>query len=80
MSPNDLLALLKPKTGTFRGLRLYVSDGAQFEVKHPDLAMVSNSTVVLGIPGPRGEQPVERFVHVSLMHITRVEPIEAAVA
>lgn len=74
-----MMELLRAKP--FKGLTLYVSDGAQFEVKHPDLAIVTHSTLVLGIPGPRGtDEPAQRVVHVSLMHITRVEPIETAVA
>ena len=77
MRPQDILDLLHRKP--FEPFRLYLSDGAVFEVRHPELAMVGRSTVLVGIHAPGTPDPVfDRFVNCSLMHITRTEPIDGS--
>jgi hypothetical protein len=75
MRPDDLLQLLR--TRPFRPFRLSLSDGRQFEVRHPETAMVGRSTTHVGIPasdGPEGQ--MDRIVVCALIHITTTEPIE----
>ncbi len=63
----------------FQPFRISLSDGQQYDVRHPDIAIVSRSTVLLGIPGPRGpDGPVERVVTCALVHITRMEVLNGA--
>ncbi len=77
MRPEDILNLLHTKP--FEPFRLYLSDGAAFEVRHPELAMVGRSTVLIGIPPEGSAEPLfDRFVNCSLVHITRTEPINGA--
>lgn len=77
MRAEDVIELLR--TRPFNPFRLYLSDGSQHEVRHPDLAIVTSSTVFIGIPGPAGpDGPVQRVVHCSLLHITRAEIIDEA--
>lgn len=77
MRPEDILTLLRRQP--FEPFRLYLSDGASFEVRHPELAMVGRSTVLVGIPAPDSAEPVfDRFVNCALMHITRTEPINGS--
>ncbi len=74
MRPDDVLQLLRARP--FQPFRISLSDGQQYEVRHPEIAIVSRSTVVVGIPGPRGpDGPVERVVTCALVHITRMEPL-----
>ena len=55
-------------------IRIYVSDGATYEVRHPDMAWVSHTAVLIGIlPGEDGIP--FRSVHVDPEHITRIEPL-----
>ena len=72
MRPEDILQLLRAQP--FEPFRIYLSDGATCEIRHPELAIVGRSVAVVGIPGPEGpDGPVERTVNCSLMHITRTE-------
>jgi len=77
MRPQDILDLLHRQP--FEPFRLYLSDGAAFDVRHPELAMVGRSTVLVGIPTPDSAEPVfDRFVNCALVHITRTEPIDGS--
>jgi hypothetical protein len=72
MRPLDLLRLLFAQP--FVPFRLYVLENTVFEVRHPELANVGRSTLMIHVPQanpplPIGMQPVI----VSLRHITRIE-------
>ncbi len=61
MRPDDVLQLLRARP--FEPFRISLSDGKQYEVRHPEMAIVSRSTVLVGIPGPRGpDGPVDQVV------------------
>jgi hypothetical protein len=77
MRPDDVLQLLRARP--FLPFRISLSDGQQYEVRHPEMAIVSRTTVLVGIPGPRGpDGPAERVVTCALMHITRMETLNGA--
>jgi hypothetical protein len=76
MRPEDVLQLLRAKP--FQPFRISLSDGQQYDVRHPEIAIVSRSTVLIGIPGPRSLEPVERVVTCALIHITRMEALNGA--
>jgi hypothetical protein len=77
MRPDDVLQLLRARP--FQPFRISMSDGQQYEVRHPEMAIVSRSTVLVGIPGPRGpDGPAERVVTCALVHITRMEALNGA--
>jgi hypothetical protein len=79
MRPDDVLQRLRAKP--FQPFRISMSDGHQFDVRHPEMAIVSRSTVLIGVPGPRGpDGPVERVVTCALVHITRMEALNGASA
>ena len=72
MRPEDILELLRATS--FEPFRVYLSDGAVYEVRHPDMAIAQRSKVTIAVPGPEGpDGPAERTVNCSLMHITRTE-------
>lgn len=77
MRPQDILELLRGRP--FQPFRIYLSDGAVFEVRHPELVMVGRSTVLVGLLGADATEPVfDRFVNCALVHITRTEPIDGS--
>ncbi len=79
MRPDDVLHLLRARP--FQPFRISLSDGKQYDVRHPEMAIVSRSTVLVGIPGPQGpDGPVEQIVTCALIHITRMEPVDGASA
>ncbi len=65
----------------FRPFRMYVSDGATYVIRHPDLVWVSPSSAFVGAPeGGRPGPAIEGWNIVDLGHITRLEQVEQATA
>jgi hypothetical protein len=57
----------------FVPFRLCMSDGTAYEVRHPEMVLVSRTVIVLAIYKPRARQP-ETFVLCDPVHIIRIEP------
>lgn len=75
MRPDAILKLLRAQP--FRPFRISLSDGSQYAVTHPDLALVERSFVTIGVPGPKGRSaPLERTVQIALLHINKTEPLD----
>jgi hypothetical protein len=61
----------------FEPFRIHVSDGSTYEVRHPELVMVSPSRVLIFMPLADQPYPAfERFDSIALVHITRLEPVD----
>lgn len=58
----------------FPGLRIHVSDGASYEIRHPEMMMVTAFQVFIALP-PRVNGVPESWVYCDPVHITRIEPI-----
>jgi hypothetical protein len=71
MSASELLSVLRAKP--FRPVRLCMSDGTIYEVRHPDLVIVALGTAVVGYPSPDFPGAAARYDIVSLRHIVRIE-------
>ena len=51
-----------------------MSDGAHYDVPHPDFLMVSSRSVIVGINENGADMP-DDYAHCDPVHITRIEPI-----
>ena len=72
MRPENILELLRATP--FEPFRIYLSDGATYEIRYPDMAIAQRSKVTVAVPGSRGpDGPADRTVNCALMHITRTE-------
>jgi hypothetical protein len=76
MRPEDVREHLEARP--FEPIRLYLSDGATFDVLHPNMCIVSRSAVYVGIPDPKVAGVAVRVAHCALIHITRIEPLNGA--
>ena len=76
MSPLNLLKRVKQRP--FTPFRMVVSEGATYDVRHPDQVIVTRDTAVIGIPGDQEQDLHETFVLVDLLHVVRLEPLETA--
>lgn len=77
MRSEYILELLR--AGPFEPFRLHLTDGASFEIRRPDMAIVQRSKVIVGVPGSDGaDGPVERTVNCAMVHITRTELVNGA--
>ncbi|MBC8113812.1 MAG: hypothetical protein H7062_05505 [Candidatus Saccharimonas sp.] len=59
----------------FRPFRLVMSSGQTYEVRHPEMAMLTRSDILIGIGDIRDGIPA-RFKICSLLHVTAIEPLE----
>ena len=79
MRPEDILRLLQVRP--FQPFRISLSDGHEYDVRHPELAMVGRATVHIGLPDPEGPQGTfESWVACALIHITKLEPVDRTAA
>ena len=74
MSPEELRDCLRQQP--FQPFRIVLTDGAAYDVRHPDLLWVGQRTAYVGLTGDVAQTFFERSVRVDLFHITRVEPLE----
>jgi len=63
----------------FRPFRLVMSSGQAYDVRHPEMAWVTRSDILVGV-GETDENVPAEFKICSLLHVTEVEPLNAASA
>ena len=74
MAPNELRDALKRQP--FQPFRLVMTDGIGYEIRHPDLLWVGQRTAQVGLTGEPSQTFYERSIHVDLLHIIRMEPLQ----
>lgn len=62
----------------FEPLRIELTDGSSYEIRHPDLVIVFPSKVIIATPGRQQPQPAESYDVVSLAHIMRLTPLNSS--
>lgn len=72
MRPEDIRKHLKKQP--FEPFRLYLSDGAFYDVPHPDFMLVGIRELVIGLRSTNKEIPGQ-FAFCDPMHVTRIEPL-----
>jgi hypothetical protein len=76
MRPDDLYDLLHQQP--FQPFRIHLSNGKTYDVRHPDLAMVGESTMIIGTPAANRRRPTfSDYAVVALIHINHVEPLSS---
>ncbi len=74
MRPDEIRAHLRKHP--FRPIRIYISDGFSYDVRHPEMMFVTRSEVVIGLDPGDGDIP-ERSAYCDPIHITRIEPLDS---
>ena len=72
MRPNEILT--HQRMQPFAPIRIHVSEGASYEVMHPEMMAVTTHTVFIAQP-PETDGVPGRSVYCDPIHITRIEPI-----
>lgn len=75
MHPEEFLAAIRRRP--FIPLRLHVSDGTAYELRHPEMAMVTRRSVILAISDDP-KKLADRSMQIDVVHITRLEQIDSA--
>jgi hypothetical protein len=79
MPLEELLTLLRARP--FIPFRIHLSDGSSHDVRYMEMCLPLARSVVVGIPGPQLPPLVaDRYVNIALAHVTRLEPLPAAVS
>ena len=76
MQLQDLQQKLRARP--FRPFRIHLSDGAEYDVMHPELLLLGRRSLVLGLASRPEETIYDRAVDIDLLHIVRMENIDAA--
>lgn len=76
MKPEELIEVLAEQP--FVPLRLHMSNGRTHEIRHPEMAIVGEEVVALGIPQEESERPRIRLVSIS--HINEIEHLSTKTA
>ena len=74
MTAEDLIELLEERP--FTPLRLRLTDGRSYEIRHPEMAIVTPSIVAIGLSRGDGTRLAERITHCSVAHIVEAQPVE----
>lgn len=74
MTAEDLIELLEERP--FVPLRLRLDDGRAYEVRHPEMAIVTPTLVAIGISKKNGSRMAERVTYCSIAHIVEAEPLD----
>ena len=73
MRADDIAEQLKQRP--FVPFRMCFSDGTQYDVRHPEMLLVSQRALALTIFGRPGAKMAERIILCDPMHIARIEQI-----
>lgn len=74
MTAEEMIELLEERP--FKPLRLHLADGRTREIRHPEMAIVAQDSVAIGIPADDSSKIALRVTHCSLPNIVEVEPLE----
>lgn len=79
MRRDDLITAIKATP--FRPFRLQVTDGTAFDIRHPEMLMVTRHAVIVGIlgAGENGDDAypqIERSSTLDLLRITQIEELQ----
>jgi predicted RNA binding protein YcfA (HicA-like mRNA interferase family) len=62
----------------FKSFRLHLTDGKSFDVPHPEFVLLTPHKLIIGMYERRGSHRIfEHIEHVSLLHVVRVEELQA---
>ena len=61
----------------FKPVRLVMSSGQSHEIRHPEMAMLTRTDILVGTGSTEDGVPAE-FKICSLLHVTAIEPIETS--
>jgi hypothetical protein len=75
MNPDTFLE--KIRQHPLEAFRLCVTDGASYEIRHPEMVLTGRNAVVIGLPG-EPNRPADRLVTIAMLHVTRLEPLDVA--
>jgi hypothetical protein len=71
MTADDLLKRIRQRP--FVPFVVVTTDGTRYEIGHPEFLMPLKRYVIIGVPAAPGEDVADQSVHLSLLHLQRLE-------
>ena len=71
MSPDGIRRLLRQQP--FKPFRLVMSSGKEYEIRHPEMAMLLQNDILVGVDITDNGMPAE-FDICPLLHVASIEP------
>lgn len=65
------------KKQPFQPFRLVMSSGQSYDVRHPEMTMLTRTDILVGVGDTKEGVPAS-FKICSLLHVTAIEPLEPA--
>jgi hypothetical protein len=78
MRAEDLMQLLRRRP--FNPLRIHLTDGKTYDIRHPDMALVLRQYVDIGVRPDPESGVLESVERCSLLHVVRVEELPPTTA
>jgi hypothetical protein len=75
MRADEMRALLDRRP--FEPIRLHISSGQTVDIKHPEMAFVTRSLIVVGVTA-KNPRVADYAVHYNLLHVVKIEPLNGA--
>lgn len=69
----DLVARFREQP--FRPVRLIASEGLKYDVYHPDLVMIGERDLIIGLPSKTKPMVYQRVIRVALIHLVGIEDL-----
>lgn len=63
----------------FQPVKLTLSSGQSYEIRHPEMAMLTRTSLLVGVDLAPDGVPAE-FKIISLLHVTAIEPLTTQAA
>lgn len=73
MRPNEIQKQLKAQP--FVPMRIHISDGSHYDIRHPEMVIVSHMVISVAVYEGTDTSMPERVILCDPVHITRLEPI-----
>ena len=73
MGPRDIVRELRRKP--FRPFRITITEGSSNEIKHPELCLVTRTSVYIGLDPTDDDLLAERSVLIDVGHVVKLDPI-----
>ena len=74
MLAEEFLELIRRRP--FIPIRVHMSDGSHYDIKHPEMVIVGRNTMVIALGASYEEGIPEDYAHCSWLHVTHVEDIK----
>jgi hypothetical protein len=71
MGANDILSIVRRQP--FQPFRIVLTSGQTYDIRHPDMALVTRGSVHVSVPPPsEPEDPAKDVVYLSLFHVMKI--------